>query len=99
MLTIEQIREAARKVAVNYPVRKVLLFGSYAIGNANEQSDVDILVEFSTNPISLLELAGLNQELRDELKVSVDTIKIPIKGNNVIDLTKAIVLYNRDEKE
>lgn len=92
MLSIEQIKKVTQKVATHYPVSRVLLFGSYADGSANEQSDVDMMVEFSINPVSLFEIAGFNQEMRDELNVSVDTVKLPLK-ENTIDISKAVPLY------
>ena len=93
MLSIEQIKNATEKVAPHYPVNKVLLFGSYANGKADENSDVDMLVEFSISPISLFELAGFNQELREELNTPVDTVKLPLKGDSFIDITKVVSLY------
>ncbi len=93
MLTIKQIKDAAKKVAPHYAVSRVLLFGSYALGQANDQSDVDVLVEFSANPISLFELAGFNQEMREELHIAVDTVKLPLKADSFIDMTKAVSLY------
>ncbi|MBI9015969.1 MAG: nucleotidyltransferase domain-containing protein [Phycisphaerae bacterium] len=92
MLSIEQIKTVTQKVAPHYPVRRVLLFGSYASGQASDQSDVDMLVEFSISPVSLFELAGFNQELRQALHVAVDTVKLPLK-ENIIDITKAVPLY------
>ena len=93
MLSINQIKKAAEKVAQHYPVNRVLLFGSYAEGKADETSDVDILVEFSINPISLFELAGFNQELREELNTPVDTIKLPLSKDSFIDIKKSVCLY------
>ena len=69
------------------------MFGSYASGTADDKSDVDVLVEFSTNPISLFELAGFNEELREALATPVDTIKLPLKSNSFIDIGKAVSLY------
>lgn len=93
MLSLDQIKKATEKVASHYPVHKVLLFGSYAEGNANDTSDLDLLIEFNTNPISLFELAGFNQELREELNISVDTIKLPLKHDSFLDIKKTICLY------
>jgi len=93
LLSIEQIKKAAQKVAPHYPVSRVLLFGSYAEGKADDKSDVDVLVEFSINPISLFELAGFNQELREELDTPVDTIKLPLNKDSFIDIKKTVCLY------
>ena len=93
MLSIEQIKSATEKIAPHYPVSRVFLFGSYANGKADDKSDVDVLVEFSISPISLFELAGFNQELRDELDVAVDTVKLPLKTDSFIDMTRVVSLY------
>ena len=47
------IRRFAREVAERFEPEKIILFGSYAYGVPNEDSDVDILVVMPTrNPIS-----------------------------------------------
>lgn len=43
MLTIEEIRDKIAPVAIEYGLRQVYLFGSYARGEANEDSDVDLV--------------------------------------------------------
>ena len=43
--TIEQLRERITPVAEKYQLRAVYLFGSYAKGEATDDSDVDILVD------------------------------------------------------
>ncbi len=56
MPTLEMIQQAVQTAAMQYPVKSVELFGSYANGTADESSDVDYLVEFSENPTSLLHI-------------------------------------------
>ncbi|MGQ9500500.1 MAG: type VII toxin-antitoxin system MntA family adenylyltransferase antitoxin [Anaerolineae bacterium] len=51
----------------------ILLFGSMARGEADEESDIDLLVEFS-KPISLLRLVALERELSDALGRKVDVL-------------------------
>ena len=53
MKSIEAIRNAVTQAAMDYPIKRVDLFGSYANGHAREDSDVDFLVEFSESPVSL----------------------------------------------
>lgn len=93
MLSIDTIKQATQKVARHYPVTKVLLFGSYAEGCADDSSDVDVLVEFATHPISLFELAGFNEELREELNIPVDTVKLPLNQDTLIDMARTVCLY------
>lgn len=51
------------------------IFGSYARGEQNESSDLDILIDFEET-INLLELIGLEQELTDLLGIKVDLVTL-----------------------
>jgi predicted nucleotidyltransferase len=44
MIGKEKISEIVGKIAIGYNPDKIILFGSYAMGNANENSDLDLLV-------------------------------------------------------
>jgi predicted nucleotidyltransferase len=54
-------------------VRKVSLFGSVARGEASDQSDIDLLVEFSKRK-SLLALVALERQLSTALGRKVDLL-------------------------
>jgi predicted nucleotidyltransferase len=45
MLTTDQIKKTVSDYFKDKPVKKVYLFGSYARGEASEESDVDLLVD------------------------------------------------------
>ena len=45
ILTIDEIRVKIRPICEKYKVKKLCLFGSYARGEAREDSDVDVYVE------------------------------------------------------
>lgn len=49
------------------------LFGSYARGEQQADSDLDLLVQFK-GKINLLEIIGLEQSLADKLGVRVDLV-------------------------
>lgn len=49
------------------------VFGSYARGENNQDSDLDILIDFDTR-VDLLELIGLEMELSELLGVPVDLV-------------------------
>ena len=55
-MTIDDIKNRIVTVLKDYPVKKVVLFGSRALGTNRDDSDVDLIVEF-TEPVSLLVLS------------------------------------------
>ena len=76
MFSKQQILEVlkANKAALErrYPIAELGLFGSYARGDANEQSDIDILVDFKGSiGIGFIALA---HELEDMLQQKVDLV-------------------------
>ncbi len=54
-------------------VKKVAIFGSYARGEENPKSDIDILVEFSERK-SLLEHVKIERELSEAVGIKVDLL-------------------------
>ena len=95
MLTIHEIKSAVEKVAPDYPVKKVQLFGSYADGLATEKSDVDILVEFSEWPVSALDFCGFQQEVSDYLNTKVDILRYPLSkdASTYMTIQKMVSIY------
>ncbi len=55
--------------------RTIGIFGSYARGDNDQDSDLDILIDFERQ-IDLLEIIGLEQELTEKLGVKVDLITL-----------------------
>lgn len=55
-------------------VSKVGLFGSMARGEANENSDIDLLVEFSRRGVTLLDVVRIERELSEALGRKVDLV-------------------------
>ncbi|MGE0882275.1 MAG: nucleotidyltransferase family protein [Blastocatellales bacterium] len=55
-------------------VSKVGVFGSMARGEANDQSDIDLLVEFSRRGKSLWDIVGLERQLAEALGRKVDLV-------------------------
>lgn len=67
----KRLQEIIRKSPVRGRIRKVSLFGSYLHGDAGKNSDVDLLLEYTT-PISLLDMAGLEIDLSKGIGKKVD---------------------------
>ena len=44
MINQEKISNIVNKIATGYNPEKIILFGSYAIGNPDENSDLDLLI-------------------------------------------------------
>ncbi|NHK38144.1 nucleotidyltransferase domain-containing protein [Thermus thermophilus] len=55
--------QALAELCQRYGVRRLLLFGSFARGEADEKSDVDLLVEFFPGRTPGLGFARLQEEL------------------------------------
>lgn len=56
-----------------YPISELALFGSYANGDFNENSDIDILVDFNDR-IDGFDYIRLAHELEDALKYKIDLV-------------------------
>ena len=66
-------REDILRIAAKYGVSNVRIFGSVARGEADEQSDIDLLVNMEPKR-SLLDLAGLLVDLEELLGCKVDVV-------------------------
>ncbi len=73
MANIELIKQKIQPVAFKYNLRGVYLFGSVARGEAEENSDIDIIVDTEdSKAASLFALGSLYEDLKETLKCSVD---------------------------
>lgn len=70
---LEKIKKEIVPTLRRYDVIKASVFGSYARGEEDLKSDIDLLVQFKGSK-SLLDLVGLELELKDKLKVNVDVL-------------------------
>ncbi|MBO4886123.1 MAG: nucleotidyltransferase domain-containing protein [Clostridia bacterium] len=93
MLSLETIQQAVNQAAAEYPIRRVELFGSYADGTADADSDMDFLVEFSENPTSLLHICGFRETLAELLHMDVDIVKLPRRQNDGLTINRTVRMY------
>jgi len=70
---IDEIKKTLIEVLRKYGVKKAGLFGSLVRGEATEESDIDLLIEFEGKK-SLLDLVGLKLELQESLRRDVDVL-------------------------
>lgn len=73
MPEIDSIKAIIQPLAVEYGLKRIYLFGSFAKGTANEDSDIDLLIE-KGKPMSLLKLSGFRQDVEEKMKRSVDVV-------------------------
>ena len=66
-------REEILRIAAGRGARNVRVFGSVARGEADDESDIDFLVEMEAGR-SLLDMGGLLMDLRDLLGRKVDIV-------------------------
>ena len=77
MNEIEQIKKIITShknlLRNKFNVKEIGIFGSFVRGDQDNESDVDILVEF-TKPIGLIEFIRLEEYLKDLLGIKVDLV-------------------------
>ena len=72
---LKQLSRTINPIFKEYSVSFAALFGSRAKGVGNNSSDYDILIDYyPQSGFSLLELAGLQQDLKKKLKTKVDVV-------------------------
>ena len=78
-MSLQQILQEKRQeilaIAAKHGAYNVRIFGSVARGEADEQSDVDILVELEPGR-SLFDLGGLLMDLENLLGCKVDVVTV-----------------------
>ena len=67
------ISEAITPIACKYGLKRVYLFGSYAKGTADKNSDVDLLIE-KGRPMSLITFSEMRQDCVESLGCEVDLL-------------------------
>jgi predicted nucleotidyltransferase len=67
------LRSKKPELEKRYPISELGLFGSYARGDHNEKSDIDILVDFNAR-IDGFDYIRLAHELEDMFKYKIDLV-------------------------
>ena len=84
-----RLRTYLPELKKKYAVRSLGLFGSYIHNRQTPESDVDLLVEFDDQTMSLLRFIQLEDDLSDLLGVKVDLVEKstlkPVIGRRILD--------------
>ncbi|MBE6966034.1 MAG: nucleotidyltransferase domain-containing protein [Ruminococcaceae bacterium] len=94
--TIDDIKAVLHPVFVKHSVKKAVLFGSYVKGMANQNSDIDLLLD---SGLRGLQFVGLIEDVRSALDKEVDVFdKTHIIPNSKIssEISKdGVVIYEK----
>ncbi len=95
MITLQHILHTLRnnlpELQRKYPVGKIAVFGSYARGDANEMSDVDIAVEI-TGPMGL-NFVAMADEIEDLLGVKTDVVPLRSIKPQYLQFVEKDIIY------
>lgn len=71
---IRFLKQYKKEHAKEYHLSRLGIFGSIARGDNNDESDLDVVVEFSKP--NLFVQAGIMQELKEQFNIDVDVIAL-----------------------
>jgi len=96
--TIDEIKEKLLPIFESVPIKRAILFGSYARNEQTAKSDVDIVID-SEGKIRGLDFFGVLGDITDSLEKRVDLIeKYQIKEDSPFERTinsEGVILYER----
>lgn len=72
-MSLKRIKEIIKPILNSYGIKNVYLFGSYARGEANSKSDIDIYCD-KGNIKTLIQQGKLEDELEKSLHKDVDIV-------------------------
>lgn len=71
--TVDEIKSIVIPIAKRHGIAKVFLFGSYARGAANDNSDIDLCIE-TPDVRGMFALGSLYADLEDALNKNLDLV-------------------------
>lgn len=92
--TINEIKDKTTPIARAYGIGKMSLFGSYARGEAKEDSDVDLYIERGKLK-SLLQYCAFVDEMENVLDCHVDVVTTGIEDKRFLSaiMQEGVLLY------
>ena len=92
--TIDDIRNKTTPIAKEFGITRMSLFGSYARGEATEDSDVDLYIDRG-NLSNLLQYFAFVDELENVLHCHVDVVTTGIEDKQFLSaiMQEGVLLY------
>jgi len=73
--TIDELKEKLTPVFASAPIYKAILFGSYVRGEADEKSDIDIVID-TKRQLTGFDFYGVVADIEDAVEKNIDLIEI-----------------------
>lgn len=95
VFTIEDIKKRLIPIVIKYGINTFSLFGSYARGEATEDSDLDFVMD--KGDLRGLQYVSLVQDLEDEFDCHVDVISKGSSNKKFLEAVskEEVLLYER----
>ena len=90
-LILSKLRALKPILQAKYPLESIALFGSYARDEADENSDVDLLVEL--NGRMGIEFVRMADEIEDNLGIKTDVLTKKSLRERFLNLIKDDLIY------
>ena len=96
IFTIDDIKKRVIPIVIKYGVNTFSLFGSYARGEANEDSDLDFVMD--KGELKGLQYVSLVQDLENEFNCHVDVISKGSSNKKFLDAVsdEEVILYEQE---
>lgn len=95
VFTIDDIKKRAIPIIIKYGINSFSLFGSYARGEATDDSDLDFVMD--KGDLRGLQYVSLVQDLEDEFNCHVDVISKGSSNKKFLEAVSKdeVILYER----
>lgn len=98
---VECVKKLADLIKQNFPVKKVILFGSYAKGYAREDSDIDVAVLIDQIEGDFLSAEAKLFQLRRKINSRIEPILLETMNDHSGFLEEIMktgeIIYNADQ--
>jgi predicted nucleotidyltransferase len=69
---VETVKEYADAIRVRFPVKRVILYGSFARGSQRPESDIDVAVVLTSPPPNMLEAEAELFRMRRDIDLRIE---------------------------